>query len=70
MRMGRSGKRGCAMAGEAKTKPAAKNLRRPSGAVFREISKITRRTYTKASPGEIAAGMAEATPARLIQPVC
>ena len=70
MRMGRSGKRGCAMAGQANTKLAAKNLRRPSGAVFREISKITLRTYTKASPGEIAAGMAEATPARLIQPVC
>jgi len=58
------------MAGQANTKLAAKNLRRPSGAAFREISKITRRTYTKASPGEIAAGMAEATPARLSQPVC
>jgi len=70
MRMGRSGKRGCAIAGQAKAKPAAKTLRRPSGGACRENAKITRWTYTKAGLREIAADMAEAMPADQIQLVC
>jgi hypothetical protein len=68
--MGRSGKRGFAMAGAAKPSPPSKTPRRLSGAPCPKKLFTTRSTYTKAEPGEIIAGMARAMPAKRCQPVC
>jgi hypothetical protein len=72
MRIGRSGKRCCPKAEQesAKPEPRPKSPRLPGKAKFAEDFCATRSTYTKAEPGEIAAGMAQAMPAALLQVVC
>jgi hypothetical protein len=60
------------MAGQESAKPAPspKSPRLPGKAKYAEDICVTRPTYTKAEPGEIAAGMAQAMPAALLQVVC
>jgi 5,10-methenyltetrahydromethanopterin hydrogenase len=72
MRIGRSGKRCCPKAGKESAKPAPspKSPRLRGKAKCTEDFCATRPTYTKAELGEIAAGMAQAMPAALLQAVC
>jgi hypothetical protein len=72
MRIGRSGKRCCPKAEQESAKPAPspKSPRLLGTAKCTEDFCTTRSTYTKAEPGEIAAGMAQAMPAALLQAVC
>jgi hypothetical protein len=72
MRIGRSGKRCCPKAEQesAKQAPSPKSPRLPGKANCAEDFCTTRPTYTKAEPEEIAAGMAQAMPAKLVQAVC
>jgi hypothetical protein len=72
MRIGRSGKRCWPKAGQesAKLAPRPISPRLRGTAKCAEDFCATRPTYTKAEPGEIAAGMAQAMPAALLQAVC
>jgi hypothetical protein len=76
MRIGRSGKRCCPKAEQESAKPAPspKSPRLRGTAKYTGDFCTTRPTYTKADtkaePGEIVAGMAQAMPAALLQAVC